>query len=133
MALIQGKKLITQGTSENIQITIPVTQIQQIINQAITSQLHSIFFGPARYSQPAGPGYTVIENKIIEWAKEVDLTSIIEKLAMQSIQSILPEAVDKAIKNRAGSILAELVRSGDLDDRISTAIESRYANKRRLA
>ena len=51
---------------------------------------------------------------------------------MQSIQGILPEAVDKAIKNRAGSILAELVRSGDLDDRISTVIESRYANKRRF-
>ena len=116
----------------DIQITIPLEQIQQVLNRAIKSQLDNVFFGPARYQQPAGPGYAVIEDKIIEWAKSVDLNSLIERLAMQSIQGILPEAVDKAIKNRAGSILAELVRSGDLDDRISTVIESRYANKRRF-
>lgn len=121
-------------TTDNIQITIPIVQIQQALNQAINSQLNAIFFGPARYQQPAGPGYAIIESKILEWAREVDLNALIEKLALQSVQNILPEAVDRAIKNRAGSILAELIRSGGLDDRISVALESKlHADKRRPA
>jgi hypothetical protein len=88
-----------------------------------------MFYGPSQYGKPEGPGYAVIEDRILDWVRTANLDQYIEKEAMKAIEKVLPIAVDRAIKNRAGTILAGLIRSGELDDRIAAVIESNWIKK----
>ena len=107
-------------------ISIPDEVIQRIIIDSLKSNATRMF-SPAQYGYQAGAGYVAIEEAVVEWIKNGDIVAEIEDQAYLSIQKVLPNAVDKAIKNRAGSILAGIIRSGQLDDQIIKVIESKMA------
>ncbi len=115
--------------TQDIQFTASGKQIEDAINNAVKTSLSSMF-SPAQYGRPSSPGYAVIEDRVLEWARTTDLSEYIEKEATKAIEAILPLAVERAIRNRAGVILSGLVRSGALDDQIASVIEDTYGPRR---
>lgn len=115
--------------TQDIHFTASGKQIEDALNNAVRANLSSMFYGPSQYNKQAGPGYAVVEDRILDWARTANLDQYIEAEAMKAIEKVLPAAVERAIKNRAGVVLSSLIRSGELDDRIATVIESNWIKK----
>ena len=117
--------------TQDIHFTASSKQIEDALNNAVRANLSGMFYGPGQYGKPAGPGYAVIEERILEWARTADLDEYIETEAMKAVEAVLPKAIERAIQNRAGVILSGLIRSGALDDQIASVIETKWAERKR--
>jgi hypothetical protein len=111
-----------------ITFSIPRVVIEAAFSSSVNTVLSGLFSSSRTGINPAG--YKAVEKAITDYVEEMALPESAITRINAVIEEVLPKAVEAAVKNRAGTLMAEIIRSGALDERIAQAVEARLVEAR---
>ena len=115
---------------EMITFSIPLVAIQAAIEGSGQTVLNGLFNSSRTFGAPQGVGYKLVEKAITTYVETMSLPSSAITRIEAVVEEVLPKAVEAAVKNRAGTLMAEIIRSGVLDEKISQVVEARLVEAR---
>jgi hypothetical protein len=115
---------------ETITFSVPLVAIQAAIEGSVQTVLNGLFTSSRMPGALQGVGFKIAEKAIITYMESMSLPPSAIARIEAVIEEVLPKAVEAAVKNRAGTMMAEIIRSGALDEKISQVIEARLIEAR---
>lgn len=115
---------------EMITFSIPLVAIQAAVEGSVQTVLSGLFSTSRTSAVPQGAGFKIVEKAIINYVETMSLPASAITRIEAVVEEVLPKAVEAAVKNRAGTMMAEIIRSGALDEKIAQVIEARLVEAR---
>lgn len=115
---------------EMITFSVPLVAIQAAIEGSVQTVLNGLFNSSRTSAVPKGVGFKLVEKAITTYVETMSLPPSAITRIEAVVEEVLPKAVEAAVKNRAGTMMAEIIRSGALDERIAQVIEARLIESR---
>lgn len=115
---------------EEITFSVPLVAIQAAVEGSVQTVLNGLFNSARTSAVPHGVGYKLIEKAITTYVETMSLPPSAITRIEAVVEEVLPKAVEAAVKNRAGTMMAEIIRSGALDERIAQVVEARLVEAR---